>query len=99
VACEPLKYSGVDDAKWVRVRDLVGREYDIGIESDTGEASKKGFTLSWIHDADQQTLEIQCLKKPFRTAPSTIASRGSPTVWDRACERRADRPDARVRRV
>ena len=65
MACEPLKYSGVDDAKWVRVRDLVGREYDIGIESDSGEASKKGFTLSWTYDPDQQTLEIQCLKKPF----------------------------------
>ena len=46
-------------------KGLGGPEYDIGIESDSGEASKKGFTLSWTYDPDQQTLEIQCLKKPF----------------------------------
>jgi hypothetical protein len=65
VACEPLSYSEVDDSKWESVRNLVAREYDIPIESESGEASKKGFTLSWTYDRDQRTLEIQCVKKPF----------------------------------
>lgn len=65
MSCDPLTYSGVDASKWARVKDLVGREYGIRIESDSGEASKKGFTLNWAYEASEQSLRIQCLEKPF----------------------------------
>jgi hypothetical protein len=43
----------------------VERDYGIRIDSDQGEASEGGFTLSWTYDANAQELEIQCTKKPF----------------------------------
>ena len=65
MACEPLTYSGVDASKWACAKDVVRREYDKSIDSDSGELSQRGFTLRWAYDADQQTLQIQCLKKPW----------------------------------
>jgi hypothetical protein len=65
VACDPLTYSGVDASKWACAKDVVSREYGIRIESDRGEASKRGFTLKWAYEVREQTLQIQCSKKPF----------------------------------
>jgi hypothetical protein len=65
VACDPLRYAGVDASKWAQARDLVAHEYGIRIESDSGEASKKGFTLKWTHEPSEQTLQIQCTDKPL----------------------------------
>jgi hypothetical protein len=65
VACDPLTYSKVDAEKWARAKDAVSREYGIRIESDRGEASKRGFTLNWTYEADKQVLQIQCSEKPF----------------------------------
>jgi hypothetical protein len=60
-----LTYSGVDASKWACAKDVVSREYGISIASDRGEASERGFTLKWTYDAAEQTLQIQCSKKPF----------------------------------
>jgi hypothetical protein len=65
VACDRLTYSGVDAAKWARVKDVVGRSYGVHIESDRGEASKGGFALRWNYEGSDQTLQIQCVTKPF----------------------------------
>jgi hypothetical protein len=65
VACDPLTYSGVDASKWACAKDVVSREYGIRIDSDRGEASKRGFTLKWTYEVGEQTLQIQCSKKPF----------------------------------
>ena len=65
MACDPLTYSGVDASKWACAKDVVSREYGISIASDRGEASERGFTLKWTYDAAEQTLQIQCSKKPF----------------------------------
>jgi hypothetical protein len=65
VACDPLRYAGVDASKWAQTKDLVDREYGIRIESDSGEAGKKGFTLKWTYNPGEQTLQIQCSDKPF----------------------------------
>lgn len=65
MACDPLRYAGVDASKWAQTKDLVDREYGIRIESDGGEASKKGFTLKWTYNPSEQTLQIQCSDKPF----------------------------------
>ena len=65
LACDPLRYAGVDASKWAQTKDLVDSEYGIRIESDSGEASKKGFTLKWTYNPSEQTLQIQCSDKPF----------------------------------
>jgi hypothetical protein len=65
MACDPLTYSGVNASKWACAKDVVSREYGIRIDSDRGEASKRGFTLKWTYEAGEQTLQIECSKKPF----------------------------------
>jgi hypothetical protein len=65
VACDSLTYTGVDASKWACAKDTVSREYGIRIDSDRGEASKRGFTLRWTYEAEERTLEIQCSSKPF----------------------------------
>ena len=74
MACDPLSYSGVDASKWARVRDTVEREYGIRIESNRGDASKRGFTLKWTYEPGEETLRLQCLKKPFLTPCRVINS-------------------------
>jgi hypothetical protein len=65
VACDRLTYSAVDASRWARIKDVVSRNYGVDIESDRGEASKGGFALSWTYEPSDQTLEIQCVTKPF----------------------------------
>jgi hypothetical protein len=65
MACDQLTYSGVDASKWARAKETIGSEYGMHIESERGEESKSGFTLSWTYDPSAQTLEIQCREKPF----------------------------------
>jgi hypothetical protein len=65
MACDRLTYSGVDASKWARVKDVVSRSYGVNIESDRGEASKGGFGLRWAYEPSDQTLQIQCVTKPF----------------------------------
>jgi hypothetical protein len=65
VACDPLRYDGVDASKWAQAQETIGSEYGISVDSERGEQSKSGFTLKWIYDSAAQTLEIQCLDKPF----------------------------------
>lgn len=65
MACDPLNHSGVDSSKWECARDVVQREYGIRIESDQGEATERGFTLTWSYDANAEELRIQCTEKPF----------------------------------
>ena len=57
---------------WERVRDLIGQEYDIAVERETGEASKRGFTIEWAYDADNQMLEVRCTRKPFLVPCGTV---------------------------
>jgi hypothetical protein len=75
MACDPLTFSGVDAPKWACAKDTVSREYGIRIESDRGEASKRGFTLRWTYEAGQQTLQIQCSKKPFLVPCGVVNNR------------------------
>jgi len=75
VACDPLTYSGVDATKWACAKEVVSREYGIRIESDRGEESKRGFTLRWAFDVGEQTLQIECSKKPFLVPCGAVNSR------------------------
>ncbi|HEY7631398.1 MAG TPA: hypothetical protein VH817_11880 [Thermoleophilaceae bacterium] len=65
MACDALRYSGVDAEKWAAARETISGKYGMHIESEHGEESKSGFKLRWAYDPAAQTLEIQCLAKPF----------------------------------
>jgi hypothetical protein len=75
VGCDPLNYSGVDAAKWECAKDVVRREYGIDIGPDSGEASERGFTLSWRYDPSTQELEVHCTGKPFFVPCGTVNGR------------------------
>src|SRR5256885_697312 len=65
MACDALRFSGVDASKWDRAKDTISKEYGMSVESENGEGSKSGFTLAWTYDSSARTLEIQCRDKPF----------------------------------
>jgi hypothetical protein len=75
MACDRLEYEGVDAAKWAQAQTTISREYGIEIDSEQGEQSKSGFTLSWTYDAAAQTLAIQCVDKPFLIPCGVVNSR------------------------
>ena len=75
MACDALNFSGVDESKWTCGKNLVQSEYGITINSDQGQASAKGFTLSWNYNAGQQTLELQCTDKPWWAPCGTVNGR------------------------
>ena len=75
MSCDRLTYVGVDAPTWAQVKHAVGGEYGITIEPDSGEASSRGFTLRWTYDASAQTLEVQCLLKPFFVPCATVKKR------------------------
>ena len=73
MACDPLSYSGVDASSFASLKETIEREYGIRIDSDEGEAAQRGFTLKWAYEPAAQTLEIQCLEKPF-IAPCSVVN-------------------------
>jgi hypothetical protein len=44
----------------------------ITIDSDQGQQSKNGVTVAWTFDPAAQTLEMECLGKPFFVSCETI---------------------------
>ena len=74
MACDPLSFSGVDESKWATIRDAIERDYGLAIDSERGEATKRGFTLTWAYDPREGTLEIRCLEKPLLVPCSVINS-------------------------
>jgi hypothetical protein len=75
VACQPVTYPGVDASKWACVKDAVSRAYGLSIDSDRGEASARGFTLNWRYNAAEQSLFVQCSKKPFVVTCGMVTNR------------------------
>lgn len=51
-------FNSIDAGKWQRIKDSVKSNAGIDIESDTGEASKDGVTLSWTYDGTAETLSV-----------------------------------------
>jgi hypothetical protein len=80
VACDAQTFVGVDASKWALVKEMIGNDYGIRVESDRGEASTHGFTLRWSYDVSARTLEIQCSKKPFFVSCGVINGRIAATA-------------------
>src|SRR3954466_12986557 len=75
MACEAVTYAGVDSSKWACVKDVVSRSYGLSIDSDVGEASEQGFTLKWRYDPSEQSLVVQCTKKPIFVTCGMVTKR------------------------
>lgn len=75
MACDPLEFSGVDEAKLAGIKESLGREYGVRIESDQGEQTVRGFTFEWDYKPDDQTLRIQCTGKPMLVPCGVINGR------------------------
>ena len=65
MACDRLRFGGVDASKWASAKERLSTEYGIGIETERGEQTHSAFTLAWTYDPPTQTLEIHCRAKPF----------------------------------
>jgi hypothetical protein len=65
MACDALNFTGVDAERWAAAKETINGKYGIDIETENGEKSRSGFKLRWDYDPVAQTLEIQCLDKPF----------------------------------
>ena len=65
MACDRLRFGGVDESKWASAKETLSGEYGISIETERGEQTHSGFTLAWVYEPSAQTLEIQCRAKPF----------------------------------
>ena len=65
MACDPQTFDGVSPQGWATMKDEVRRQLGIALAADSGEASEKGFTISWNYDGAAQRLTITCLDKPF----------------------------------
>ena len=73
MACEALSFSGVDPSLWAGLKHEIETRYGITIDSERGQDSSRGFTVRWDYDADQESLEIQCLEKPL-IAPCSVVN-------------------------
>jgi len=73
--CDPLVFSGVDEEKLASIKDSLGQQYGVSVDSDKGEQTVRGFTFEWSYAAEQQLLRIQCTGKPMLIPCSVINGR------------------------
>jgi hypothetical protein len=73
--CDPLVFSGVDEAKLASIKESLSASYGVNVDADQGEQTVKGFTFEWSYAADQQLLRIQCTGKPMLIPCSVITGR------------------------
>lgn len=70
-ACDTQTFSKITPDTW-KLLVLKAAENGIQIAGDSGQSSKEGFTFRWLYDPAAQTLELQCLDKPFWAPCSAI---------------------------
>jgi hypothetical protein len=56
------QFSGIDAAKWTRIKDQVKAKVGVTISGDVGEASSKGIEISWSYNATTLNLTITVVK-------------------------------------
>ena len=74
MACDPQTFNGVSPEGWAAMKEEARRQLGISLAADSGEASEKGFTISWNYDGAAQRLTITCLDKPFFVPCGTVNS-------------------------
>ena len=59
------QFTGIDPAKWDRIRLKVLNEAGIDITSNLGSGSAKGISLSWSYVPDSETLTATLVKRSW----------------------------------
>lgn len=59
------QFSGIDAAKWQRIKDQVKAKVGVDISSDVGDATAKGIELSWSYNAATLDLSIALVKREW----------------------------------
>ncbi len=72
-ACAMLSYNNVTQAAWQCGIEKAA-SFGVEITSNTGTATKSGFTIAWNYNPDAQTLTLQCTDSPFFVPCSAINS-------------------------
>jgi hypothetical protein len=73
--CDPLVFAAVDAEKLASIKESLGQQYGVNVDSDQGEQTVRGFTFEWSYAAEQQLLRIQCTGKPMLIPCSVISGR------------------------
>lgn len=71
-ACASQDFEGVTSDKWACAKNAVRDRYGIVVNTDSGTASKDGFTLTWNYNPGAQTLQVQCTDSPWWAPCSAI---------------------------
>ncbi len=80
-ACAMLNYNNVTAAAWECGKQAAA-QYGIVVNSNSGSASKDGFTVAWKYDPAAQTLALQCTDSPWWAPCSLINSKINDAVED-----------------
>ncbi len=73
-ACNEQVFNGITPARWECIRQAMQGRTGVALDTDSGTASKSGFTMRWNFDPPTQILTVQCLEKPFIIPCSVIES-------------------------
>lgn len=75
-----MTFTGIDSAKFGRIKDSVLNKGGIAIISNTGSASAKGVTISWVYSPDTGTLLVNVDKRSWFD-PSEDSIEQDITAW------------------
>lgn len=72
---QPLKFPNITRLKFQAIRARINAQADTKVVGDQGTASGHGFEATWTYSEPDQTLTIQCTKKPFFVSESLVTAK------------------------
>ena len=75
MACKPITFTKITRDHYLAIRARIRAEAEVTISGDCGIATGNGFQAQWTYRETEQTLEIQCLSKPFFISEALVAEK------------------------
>lgn len=75
MACKPITFTGISRDHFLAIRARIRAQADVEIAGDCGTATGNGFTAQWSYSEPNQSLEIQCMSKPFFISEGIVAGK------------------------
>ena len=69
-----MQFAGVAREKFSDIEARLEKETGVAISTDSGTVSNHGFTLKWLYDEQAQTLDVDCLRKPWWCPDSMVTN-------------------------
>jgi hypothetical protein len=63
-ACQEQVFNGVTQSRWDCIKTAIQTRTGVELSTDSGTASRAGFSFQWNYVPAAQALTIQCLEKP-----------------------------------